>query len=320
MASDPALADTVSFDDILAPPADERETTRKPSFWIAFGVGIVASALMLVPMWVTGIRLPLQNLWGTDTMPDDMPVALLALSQYEVFAIFAMVLLGGVVAGLGVRMLRRWRPMRAWAAALGVLLVHLVVTVQSFAVLGDGLGVSDGTAGTLQLMYFAGMLAAVVLGILLAQLGVLLTTRRSSAFAALAVALSAVWIGQWLGSVIGAIWGIAGPPVFLFDVLRWVPAVTVGVALVWCGVRPWGRIFVWIAGLLALWVLPAAITAVAYPLGTRAFGGDVREMSAAAAQIFPQALEIGVPAVVVAAVIGVVGTAVRMLLARRSTD
>lgn len=305
----------MSFDDLLAPPADEYLEARRPSFWLPLLVGVVASALMLAPSWLSGLRLPLQNLWNAQTLPGDMPIALLALSQYEVFAVFAAVLLGGVVAGLGVRMLRRWRPMRAGAAALGALLVHAVVTVQSFAVLGDGLGVTDGTAGTMQLMYFAGMLGAVVFGILLAQLGVLLTTRRSTAPAALAVALSGVWVGTVVIGVFGP-----SPPMIFIDALRWVAAVVVGLALVWCGVRPWGRIFVWVAGLLTLWVLPAMITAVAYPLGTRAFGGDVREMSAAAAQIFPMALEATVAPVVVAAVIGVVGTVVRMLVGRRSRE
>ena len=319
MASDPATAPTVSFDDLLAPPVDENLEARRPSFWIPLLVGVGASALMLASSWLGGLRLPLQNLWNAQTLPGDMPIALLALSQYEVFSVFAAVLLGGVVAGLGVRMLRRWRPMRAGAAALGVLLVHAVVTVQSFAVLGDGLGVTDGTAGTMQLMYFAGMLGAVVLGILLAQLGVLLTTRRSTAPAALAVALSGVWVGEWIGTVVIGVFG-PSPPMIFIDALRWVAAVVVGLALVWCGVRPWGRIFVWVAGLLTLWVLPAMITAVAYPLGTRAFGGDVREMSAAAAQIFPMALEATVAPVIVAAVIGVVGTVVRMLVRRHPRE
>lgn len=320
MASDASAptAETVSFDDLIAPPRTEPD--RRPSFWLAFVVGIVAAVVMIAPLWVNGLRLPLQNLWNSQTLPGDMPVALLTLSQYEVFSVFAAVLLGGVLAGFGIRMLFRWRPMRAWAAALGVLLVHLIVTVQSFGVLGAGLGVTDGTAGTMQLMYFAGMLGAVVLGILLSQLGVLLTTRRSPALAALALALSAVWIGQWVGTVIAGLWGIANYPTFLLPAMQWLPAVIVGVALVWCGVRPWSRIFVWIAGLLALWVLPAAITAVGYAVGSRVFRGDVAEMSQAVAQIFPQVLEIGVPQVAVAAAIGVVGTVVRMLVSRRPTS
>lgn len=91
---------------------------------------------MLFPSWVGGGRLPLQNLWHAQTMPEDMPFALLPLSQYYAINIFVMLLLGGVIAGLVVRVVRRSRMLRTGSAALGVLLVHLIVTVQAFAVLG----------------------------------------------------------------------------------------------------------------------------------------------------------------------------------------
>lgn len=99
----------------------------------------MASAVVLFPSWVGGGRLPLQNLWHEQTMPEDMPFSLLPLSQYYALSIFVMLLLGGVIAGLVVRMLRA----RAWPAALSVLLAHVIATVQSFGVLADGLGLAD---------------------------------------------------------------------------------------------------------------------------------------------------------------------------------
>ena len=79
---------------------------------------------------------------------------------------------------------------------------------------------------------------------------------------ALAVALSGVWVGEWIGTVVIGVFG-PSPPMIFIDALRWVAAVVVGVALVWCGVRPWGRILVWVAGLLTLWVLPAMMSGAA---------------------------------------------------------
>lgn len=170
--------------------APEREAAvRRP--WFSLLAAVAASALMLFPPWVGGARLPLQNLWHEQTMPDDMPFALLPLSQYYAISIFGMVVLGGVLAGLVVRMLRL--TPRA-PAALGVLAVHVVVAVQSFAVLAAGRGMTDGSAGGREVLYFGGMLGGIVVAVLFAQLGFALCAGRSVALAALGLALSAVGV------------------------------------------------------------------------------------------------------------------------------
>ena len=64
--------------------------------WVSLIVGIAASVLMLFPSWVGGGRLPLQNLWHEQAMPEDMPFSLLPLSQYYALSIFVMLLLGKV--------------------------------------------------------------------------------------------------------------------------------------------------------------------------------------------------------------------------------
>ncbi|WP_313354169.1 hypothetical protein [Microbacterium sp.] len=279
--------------------------------WASLIVGIAASALMLFPSWAGGGRLPLQNLWHKQTMPDGMPFSLLPLSQYDALSIFAMLLLGGVVAGFVVRMLRA----RAWPAALGVLLVHVIATVQSFAVLAGGLGFADGSAGSREMLYFGGMLGGVLAGMLLAQLGCWMASRPAMPLPALAAALSAVPARSWLGYTIASFDPIYGYPPEVGTVLRWVPAVIVAAALIWCGVRPLSRLAVWAAGLFALWMLPAVFTAISSALGMRVLDGDLREMAEVAAQIFPMALEVEVLPVVVALVIAGVGTVVRMLAA-----
>ncbi|WP_193597582.1 hypothetical protein [Microbacterium sp. YJN-G] len=290
--------------------APERESrVRRP--WLSLLVGVAASALMLFPSWVGGSRLPLQNLWHEQTMPDDMPFALLPLSQYYAISIFGMVVLGGVLAGLVVRMLRL--TPRA-PAALGVLAVHVVVSVQSFAVLAAGLGMTDGSAGGLEVLYFGGMLGGVVVAVLFAQLGFALCAGRSVALAALGLALSAVLVSGWIGTAVvafttynehpsrdGAALGAGGRRRARAGVVRGAPV---------------GRIVVWVVALLSLWVMPGVITALSYLLGSRALQGDLRDMADAAAQVFPQALGIEWMPVIVALAIGVVGTGVRMLVGR----
>lgn len=189
------------------------------------------------------------------------------------------------------------------------LLVH--VTVQSFAVLAGGLGIADGSAGAREMLYFGGMLGGVLIGMLLAQLGCWMASRPAVPLPALAVALSAVPARTWLGYTIASFNPITGYPQEVGMVLRWVPAVIVAAALIWCGVRPLSRLVVWVFGLLALWVAPAMFTALSNALGMRVLDGDVREMAQVAAQIFPMALEVEVLPVVVALVVAVVGTVVR---------
>ena len=275
--------------------------------WVSLIVGIAASAVMLFPSWVGGGRLPLQNLWHEQTMPEDMPFSLLPLSQYYALSIFVMLLLGGVVAGLVARMLRA----RAWPAALGVLLMHVIATVQSFAVLAGGLGIPDGSAGAREMLYFGGMLGGVLAGMLVAQLGCWMASRPAVPLPAFAVAMSAVPARTWLGYTIASFDPIYGYPPEVGTVLRWVPAVIVAVALIWCGVRPLPRLVVWAVGLFTLWMLPAVFTALSSALGMRVLDGDLREMAEVAAQIFPMALEVEVLPVVVALVIALVGTVVR---------
>jgi hypothetical protein len=285
---------------------------------LSFGIGVGGGILGLVPWLIGGGTLPLQNLWATETMPDAMPFVLLPLSQYSAVLLFALVLIGGVFAGVAVHVVARRRTVVAWPASVGVLLVHLIAAVQSFAVLGEGLGLGGGDSRAL--IYFAGMLAGTVAAAVMAQVGFWMTSRRSVGIAALGIALAAVPFGNWFTRSFVALTGEASAPVILSDVGRWLPAVVVGGALVWCGIRPLSRLVVWVVSLLALWVLPALFGALQYGLGMRVLDGDVVEMARASAQVFPLMLEVGWLPVGVALVIAVVGTIVRMVVERDRTD
>ncbi|WP_406247494.1 hypothetical protein ACI7YT_17920 [Microbacterium sp. M] len=284
---------------------------------LALAIGVVGAVLGLLP-WILAGTLPLQNLWAVQTLPEAMPFVLLPLSQYYVTLLFSLVLLGGVFAGLAVRVARRRRTVALWPAALGVALVHLTAAVQSFGVLADGLGLWGGAGDVRAALYFGGLLGGTIVAALLAQLGLWMTAHRSVAVASLGIALAAVPFGTWVVRWFGAFAGPTGPGEFVSTVVFWMPGVIVGAALVWCGVRPLSRLIAWVIALLGLWVTPALFTAIGYGLGMRALQGDLREMAEASTQLFPVVLAEMWRPVVLAVLIAVIGSIVRVALEKRS--
>ena len=85
------------------------------------------------------------------------------------------------------------------------------------------------------MLYFGGMLGGELAGMLLAQLGCWMASRPAVPLPALAVALSAVPARTWLAYTIASFDPIYGYPPEVGTVLRWVPAVIVAAALIWCG-------------------------------------------------------------------------------------
>ncbi|MBT2586661.1 hypothetical protein J7I86_12610 [Arthrobacter sp. ISL-95] len=282
-------------------------------------IGVLAGALGLAPWWISGAKLPLQNLWATQVMPDQMPLALLPLSQYEVLTIVALLTTGGATAGLAVRI---WAPVRrrltTWCAVLGLLVVHITATVQSFSLLDQGL-----MDGTLAEYYRAGLLAGVIGSILAAVVALLLISSRSTVATTLGCGLMAVpftsWAVEW---VVGAV-GHSNVPIEVSIIAHWIPAIIVGCALAWCGVKPLGRMAIWVVNLALLWVIPAVFTAVQSVLGTRVIAGDIPEMLLMGRQVLTAALGPdggAVPTVLLALAVGLVGLGVRIIAARRGPD
>lgn len=68
-----------------------------------FPLGFEAVFIGLLPWIVTGMRLPLQNLWAINTLPECMPRALLPFSLYQLPLILAMTIFGMGLASLAVR-------------------------------------------------------------------------------------------------------------------------------------------------------------------------------------------------------------------------
>lgn len=279
-------------------------------------IGILAGLLGLGPWLITGAQLPLQNLWAAEVAPDQMPVSFLPLSQYELTTIVALLTVGGAAAGLAVRL---WSPARrrlaTWCAAAGVLGVQFTAAVQSFTVLDGGLA-----GGSMARLYFAGLLAGVVLSLAAALVALLLVSSRSRALVALGVGLAAVPFASWLVEwVVGAV-GPFNIPAAVPSAARWIPAILVGCVLAWCGLRPARRAVVWLADLALLWVVPALFISVNYVLGTRVAAGDLQEMLLMSRQIVAATLGPAGgagPLVLLALAVALAGLGARSVTVRR---
>lgn len=291
----------------------------------ALGIGVFAGLIGLAPWIGTGMVLPLQNLWAEQTMPEDMPVSLLPLSQYMVIRLVGLLVTGGLVAAL---FLRRWAPARRWLAAgcvaAGLLLVQVTATVQSFRVLNRGLiGSTDEvydvrSAGSMSALYFGGLLAGTIAAIAAALVVFLAVRSQRKAVAVLGIGLAAVPAGEWLFAWGEVFWESFDVPTIMAQLGHWLPAVLVGLGLAWCPPDRMGRAAVWVANLALLWTVPVLFDAVAGALGTRVFHGDVAQMQEYAGTSFSSAL--GAPeaagTVVLAAALGVAGVLLRMITRR----
>ena len=273
---------------------------------IAVLLGIAGALVGLAPWLLTGARLPLQNLWAHDALPPDMPITFLPLSQYRGTTIVALLTVGAAAAGVA---LRAWKPGRrgvTTAGALcGVLLVHTVATVQSFSALNDGLAPGSSSA-----LYFAGLLGGTIAAIAAGALALLMLAARSRAMATLGVGCMAVPFASWLAAAAAFMAGADAVPVSISMAWRWLPAVLVGLALAWCGIRPLVRLLVWAADVALLWLVPALFTSVNYVLGTRVHLGDFQEMAVLSRQILAATLGSSGgagPNILVALVIGTAG-------------
>ncbi|HLS64434.1 MAG TPA: hypothetical protein VK060_13720, partial [Ruania sp.] len=280
-------------------------------------VGVGAVLVGLLPWIRAGLQLPLQNLWAVQTLPEDMPLVLLPLNQYYLGTILALMVTAGLVGGVIARAAPpTHRALSGGFTVAGAFLAMTFVCVQSALVLAEGLR-ADESAGT----YLTLVVAWAVLCSLGGLLIMALVTRAPRAGATVAVALAAPAVGTWAKALLAPSPSLASPTVqTVIDYLHWLPAVLVGVALAWCGVRTSGRIAAWVMSLVLLWVLPAVLTAITYVAGFRA-AESLLESIGAGLDVLALALAPGTagPPVLLALVIGVLGSlAIWLVLSARA--
>ncbi|GAA2009814.1 hypothetical protein [Microbacterium ulmi] len=303
----------------MAITTDQKATvhTRRLPFWVWLLVGAAAAVFGLAPWLVTGARLPIQNLWETGIPSEGMPFALLPFSQYWLPFLVSLVVTGSAVAGIIARAAHARRSRFAVVAVLaGVLAVQLTALVQTAVVVRAGLSAQQWSV-----YYLLALVAATVLAIGIGILVLLLVAKAPVPGATIALAVAAISAGSWLGGLVVPIGAIDTPPMWIFSALRWVPAVLVGLAIAWCGFRSVGRVVGVVVSLLALWIGPAAETAIASAAGTRVLAKYPGEMLEYGLGVFRAAMgmpELVVPPLVVAAAVGIAGSfGLRALAARR---
>lgn len=287
---------------------------RALSPWTWWGVGVAAAAAGMLPWWVHGARLPLQNLWDSPTAPEQMPVVLLPFSQYEVATLAALLLVGSTAMGLVARTRRsRMSPSGVLAALGGALTLQLAAIVQTALTVGAGLR-QDRVASVYLMALTAGCLGTVLLGT-----GMLLAVARGPRpLAAVALSVAAVASGPWLSHLLlGGLAPAAAVPAWLLTALTWLPAALVGVVLAWLGLRTVGQAVAAVAALGVLWLGSALVTAVTSAVGSRVLADVPAEMLDYGLAVLRAALGSFSRELVVAAVcVALLGGAARLVLSR----
>lgn len=286
------------------------------------GFGAVAAIIGLTPWLITGMRLPLQNLWASETSPQQMPVALLPFSQYYLSLTVALILIGSAVAGIVGRTALARNP-RAALVSLGggVLLIQVIATTQTALTVSSGL--SDRDASTLYLVAVTGGTVAVIL----LGLGMLtLIARAPKAVALIALSIAAVAFSSWMSALVFPV-GVAVSSSGFTDVasgvVRLSPAILIGAAIVWCGVSSVGRMIAAVVSLVVLWVGPALVTGVSAAAGSRVLAPYPSEMLDYGAGVFRSALlipELWLPNLALTIGIAAIGLVARRTASRLASQ
>ena len=287
--------------------------------WLCFLVGVASAALGLLPWLVTGMRLPLQNLWAGATASGQMPRVMLPFSQYATTFIVGLIVTGAATAGVFARAVRSRLPRPGFLALfLGVLAVQISAVLQTEDVVRAGLQDRRESA-----LYLAALVTGATLSVLLGALVLWLIARAPRAGAVVGLSIAAVAAGPWLSGLLFP-WGAvsSGDVGWQLAVLHWVRPVLVGAAVAWGGINTVGRVVAAAAGLVLLWVGSALTTAIASAAGTRVLARDPAAMLQYGTEVFAAALTtpgVAWPPVGVAVVVAAVGLVGRRLTPRRST-
>lgn len=284
---------------------------RRVPLWACFLIGVGGSIIGLLPWIVTGMRLPLQNLWATETAPQDMPLALLPFSQYSLTLIFGLIVVGSAAAGIAARAVDDRLPRGGFfLVMLGLLAAQAAAIAQPALVLRENL--QERTAST---FYLGGLIAVCVASVLIGLVALLLIARAPRAGALLGLTVGAIAAGPWLGGFFQPLL-VTGSDITstIVWLLQWVTPVLVGIAIAWTGVNTVGRVIAALISLTLLWIAPAAMTAISSAAGSRVLARDPLDMIDYAIAVFQMALftpEIALRPIIAAVVVAVVGLVVR---------
>ncbi|WP_193508951.1 hypothetical protein [Cryobacterium sp. BB736] len=312
-----------STTDQVDTPAPSAAATRWLTFAWGLAIGAGSALVGLLPWLITGMRLPLQNLWETTVDPEAMPIALLPFSQYSITLIVGLIVFGSAVAGLLGRTFRERLSRRGFLGiALGAFLVQIGAATQSTLVVASGL-----PGDSLAAIYLTGLIAVAVVSIGVGALVMVLIGRAARPGATLGFAMAAVSVEAWLSALVvppGTF--VTEASMWWLDLARYLPAIIVGVAIAWCGIRSIGGVIAAVGSLLILWIAPVALVSVSVAVGSRAIASQPDQMLDYGGEVFISVLmtaQNSIPPLVIAIVVAGIGLASRQLISswpRRSRE
>ncbi|MBB5598763.1 hypothetical protein [Neomicrococcus lactis] len=283
-------------------------------------IGLIGVAIALTPHLLSGGLMPLQNMWIRETLPENMPFSLLPLNQYYLLRLVGVLAFAGTFAGCVSHFIFPVRRRSvALGAVLGVALGLVVALAQSFWVLAQGLSIAV-SASSIAVIYFWGLLTGMICFSILALVATYVFAIGSPTPSAIWWALVAAPLTSWVTSWATIAGPIPGDSTWLGYISRFLPAIIVGLALAWYGVRPAARLLVWILDLALLFFIPITATAVQSAVGMRVLQGQVSEMLQYGIEVFRAQLTPNSPqlwVLGVALIIAIVGTVVRVRGSRR---
>ncbi|WP_404390342.1 hypothetical protein [Humibacillus xanthopallidus] len=307
-------------DDAMSRPADRRvhpplRQTWGRRVWPIVPLAFVGWWLVgALPWVVTGLDLTPRLTTARDRPPEPY-LSTLPFLTGQLPLLVVLTMCAGAVSAFAVLWTRPHdgrRVRRALAALTGALAATAYTVVQSAGAARQSAGTFDGDARVLRPLVaiaVACSLGGFVLGLCVAY--------GRPVLRALATAPLAVLTVNWLSALTVALLGPAAAPL-LVGQTRWLVGILLGLALATVGLRPARRIVTWVVALASVWVLDAAITALAYVTVLLRPGaglpGNVREVADAGRDVFVQALLAYRPGPLVLAV--VVGLAGALLLPR----
>lgn len=293
---------------------EQRQPLRTRTY---LAIGAASAIFGLLPWIITGMHIPLQNLWAISTT--DMPIGLLPFSQYCIFLVAALIVIGSTVAGAIARATAAQHPRSAFGATIGgVVGVQVIAMVQTAIVVTSGL--QEREASTLYVaLLVAGTVAAILLGV-----GILvLIARAPKAGALVGVSIAAIALSSWLGGLffpVGSVVSSSPLASALSDITRVAPAIVIGAAIAWAGIGSIGRVIAAIIGLLMLWFGPTLVTAVSSAVGSRVLLTYPSEMLDQGFGVFRMAIampELWLPEIALAVGVAFVGVVGRRVVERR---
>jgi hypothetical protein len=309
---------------VVEPDADAARTPASPArripLWACALIGIASGVLGLLPWLLSGMRLPLQNLWAASTPPDSMPLVLLPFSQYAITSIVGLLVVGSAAGGIVARALARRLPGGgALTIFLALLLVQVVAVAQTATVVRAGLQVRREAT-----LYLGLLVGVAVVAVIVGVLAFWLVAKAPKGGAVVGLSIGALATGPWLtaGVALSVLPLLSDVVRELLAQTRWLPPVLVGAAIAWGGLRTVGRVAAALFGLALVWIVPALSTGIFNAAGSRVLAHEPLEMLSYGVQVFELALvtpEYVIPPLVVAVVVaglGIAGTAIIGRIAR----